>query len=78
MRFSLLIIVFLSFFIAACNENKADSDLPKVVEDETIATQKFIQNKSATSWNSNWKTNNSVIFHIVGEPASLHPTNDGK
>jgi len=76
MRFSLLIIVFLSFFIAACNENKADSDMPKVVEDETIATQKFIQNEQATSWNSNWKTNNSVIFHIVGEPASLHPTNE--
>lgn len=36
---------------------------------------RYIHNPTATKWQSDWSTDNIVIYHWRGEPDNLHPTN---
>ncbi|MBL4653886.1 MAG: hypothetical protein JKY53_13645 [Flavobacteriales bacterium] len=63
----------ITIFIVSCGESKVEN---KTEAEMPIVQSKYIHNSNATSWKKDWKTNNTVVFHIVGEPATLHPSNE--
>ena len=61
---------------SSCGEEKSKKIIKNTQPIAISSQPKYIQNTNSTSWKKNWKRNNTVVFHIVGEPATLHPSNE--
>lgn len=54
-----------------------DSSARKSSAEDLKNQKKYIENLPPSKWQSDWSTENVVVFHWRGEPNNLHPTNGG-
>ena len=67
-------------FISSCGSSDPQGefvDSSKNGKDSMNSQKMFILNTPPSKWESDWSTDNVVVFHWRGEPDNLHPTNGG-
>lgn len=47
----------------------------KTGPEDSLNQKRYVQNSPPSKWESDWSTENVVVFHWRGEPDNLHPTN---
>ncbi len=74
--FSLLTIC--AAFLSSCGSSDPQGqfvDSTAETKDSMGNRKMFILNEPPSQWESDWSTENVVVFHWRGEPDNLHPTN---
>lgn len=74
-KIAVMSITLPSLLLVSCgNDNEKEV---KIVQNETVIDEgsKVERIPDATNWDPSWKKENTVIYHIIGEPDGLHPTN---
>ncbi|TNF25575.1 MAG: hypothetical protein EP314_06625 [Bacteroidetes bacterium] len=69
-------IVLSSFFLVSCGGGDAtqdSSDSKNKVQEAGELT--YLDVPDATDLNPAWSKENTVVFHVIGEPDDMHPTN---
>jgi peptide/nickel transport system substrate-binding protein len=59
--------------LTSCGGNNSSKTLTS--ESMTISKAKFIAFKDADTFLPSWSKSNTVIYHVLGQPDELHPTN---
>jgi peptide/nickel transport system substrate-binding protein len=75
-NFSLL--SFCAVLFSSCGSSDPQGqfvDSTAEAKDSMASRKMFILNEPPTKWESDWSTENVVVFHWRGEPDNLHPTN---
>ena len=62
-------VVFLVSCQAPTTTNSAST---KKVE---VSNQNFIRNSQAPNFLNDWSNENAIVYHVIGEPNDMHPTN---
>lgn len=63
----------IALFLISCGGNNSSK---KTVNDSiSISKAKFIAFKDADSFSPSWSKDNTLIYHVLSQPAELHPTN---
>ena len=63
----------MAFGLASCGGGPADTSADAKVAGAGEAT--FVDNPDATDILPEWSKENTVVFHLIGEPDDMHPTN---
>ncbi len=66
-----LFAITLTFLVASCNPKSTVEVDPVSISDSL----KFIQLPENGPFSEQWSTNNTLVYHLAGEPDMLHPTN---
>jgi peptide/nickel transport system substrate-binding protein len=68
--------ILISAVLFASCENDNEKEI-KVSQEETKINEgsKVERIPDATKWDPSWKTSNTLVYHILGEPNDMHPTN---
>ncbi|MCD6068096.1 MAG: extracellular solute-binding protein [Bacteroidetes bacterium] len=68
-------IVISAVMLVSCG-NEEEKEVKATQEATKINEGKMVEKiADATTWDPSWKTANTVIYHILGEPNDMHPTN---
>ncbi len=69
----LLFFVLLSGLLSSCSNDKRQ----QIAQTDSISVknEKCIRFPDAKTFLPSWSTSNTLVYHVVAEPAQLHPTN---
>jgi len=66
-------------FLSSCGDDSPQGQFVdttgKTTQDNSENQKHYIENPAPAKWESDWSTENIVVFHWRGEPDNLHPTN---
>lgn len=70
-----LVIPIITSSCGGGGEKKASDCTPNTETARVTADAKFVKNEDAETFRPDWKKDNTVVFHFIGEPDDMHPTN---
>jgi ABC-type transport system substrate-binding protein len=70
-------VLFVCIFIglSSCQRKAADEGAGLQQKNETNDTAKYIKIADANGRIESWSKSNTLIYHVIGEPNDMHPTN---
>ena len=74
-KIALVSIALPSLLLVSCgNDNEKEV---KIAQNETKVEggNKVEHIADATKWDPSWKNSNTIVYHILGDPDNMHPTN---
>lgn len=73
-----LIVLPALMLLASCGPDQSsdsNADDNKESEVQLAGVKTYLEVPDATEWKADWSKENTVVFHFIGEPDDMHPSN---
>lgn len=68
-------VAVFTFALVSCGSGGAKDDTSADNEVAEAGTLTYVQVDDATEFKQDWSTENTVVYHFIGEPDDMHPSN---